>query len=340
MGPSRPRALLVALFLLACAGPTPTSAPEPPPSEPHPFVRDEPEPVVVGEGVISTGDEEFAVAFATDGRIALFSRADPKAFNAQLLYVTRFEDGRWTRPEIAPFSGTHRDIDPVFSPDGARLYFGSNRPVPGTSSTDMNVWVVERVGDGWSEPRILPAPVNTPGDEWQVSVARNGDLCVVARDRPGGKGGVDLWLHPLVDGTYQAGENLASVNSEATDGNPFLAPDQSFLLFVSKRDGHFGKEPSDLYVSFRKDGAFTAPLNVERHIGRELDAIAPLLSPDGRTFFYGARKPFGDTPRPTPFTAETFERAIRSPGNGLGDIYQVRASFLRLDELRRTALGG
>jgi hypothetical protein len=36
------------------------------------------------------------------------------------LMTSRFRDGHWTTPETLPFSGTYRDLDTAFSPDGSR----------------------------------------------------------------------------------------------------------------------------------------------------------------------------------------------------------------------------
>jgi hypothetical protein len=117
-----------------------------------------------------------------------------------------------------------------------------------------------------------------------------------------------------------------------------VAPDQSWILFVSNRPGHYGDDPYDLYVSFRRpDGSFTAPQNVERHVGYEFAPIGPALASDGRTLFYGSRRPFKATERPQAWTTRSFHAALRGPGNGLGDIWWVDIGFLRLDELREAA---
>jgi hypothetical protein len=43
-----------------------------------------------------------------------------------------------------------------------------------------------------------------------------------------------------------------SVNSEYNEADPFVAPDESYLIFQSKRPGGFGN--NDLYISFRNKG--------------------------------------------------------------------------------------
>lgn len=75
------------------------------------------------------------------------------------ILIWRFENGRWRTPEVAPFSGRYSDADPFFTPDGSRFYFISNRPVVGKSQPDLDIWMIEKTGAGWSEPKNLDAPV-------------------------------------------------------------------------------------------------------------------------------------------------------------------------------------
>src|SRR5215208_2035433 len=101
-----------------------------------------PEPVLFGEGVLSTGDFESHPAFAPDGKTLYFVKSDP-GFTRWTIYVSRHADGRWSAAEVAPFSGKHRDADPFVTADGKRLYFISDRPVEGKARTDMDIWVMD-----------------------------------------------------------------------------------------------------------------------------------------------------------------------------------------------------
>lgn len=77
---------------------------------------------------------------------------------------------------VAPFSGSFSDIDPFITPDGERLYFSSIRPVAGASQTDIDLWMVERTAQGWSEPIHLGPEVNSPDDELYPSASADGTL--------------------------------------------------------------------------------------------------------------------------------------------------------------------
>ena len=61
----------------------------------------------------------------------------------------KYENNQWTKPEIMPFCGKYSDVEAMFSPDGKRLYFASNRPLKeGDKPKDFDIWYVERTENG------------------------------------------------------------------------------------------------------------------------------------------------------------------------------------------------
>src|SRR5262245_50025861 len=91
------------------------------------------EPRLFAEGVVSTEGEESNGSFSPEGREYYFAKFNSYTTGPHwwLICVTRFGGGRWSKPEIVSFSGRYLDFAPRISPDGARLYFASSRPVPG-----------------------------------------------------------------------------------------------------------------------------------------------------------------------------------------------------------------
>jgi hypothetical protein len=131
------------------------------------------EPRLFAAGVVSTPDNEFGGVFTPGGTEFYFTKSVPRSY-FYMICVSRFRNGRWSAPDVAPFSGRYRDFDAVISPDGSRLFFTSDRPVDGRPKTDYDLWVVDRTPDGWGEPRNLGAPVNTDSNEWFASVTAAG----------------------------------------------------------------------------------------------------------------------------------------------------------------------
>ena len=288
-----------------------------------------PAPRLLAPGVVSTGDIEFGPALSPDGKTLYFSKGSPGNRRVMWIVVSKLENGAWTTPEIAPFSGRYTDIDPTFAPDGKSLVFASMRPTEGTEpKKDFDLWVVEKTPAGWSEPRNLGAPVNSAGSETTTSVAADGTLTIGASGREGGpRTGRRLYRSRLVGGKYQAPEPLpAPIDAGEEDSNQYVSPDGRFMIFLSKRPG---AEPA-LYVSYVENGAWSAPESIGAKLNAEFSPYTPLVSPDGKTFYFTSVKGVFDKPPIAPMSYAKFLEAIRSPGNGLGDIYTVGIEALDL----------
>src|SRR5438132_8908272 len=136
------------------------------------------EPHLFGENVNSTSDDESHPAFTPDGKTLYFLKNDP-SFNHWTIVVSREQNGKWSTPEVAPFSGQFSDADPFITLDGQRFFFISTRPVNGKAKEDTDIWMMKKSGEGaaagseWSEPEHLAA-VNSETNEWFPSVSKNG----------------------------------------------------------------------------------------------------------------------------------------------------------------------
>ncbi len=96
--------------------------------------------------------------------------------------------------------------------------------------------MVERMGEQWSDPRNLGAPVNSPQNEFYPTVTRNGTMYFQST-RSDSRGGRDIYRARLKDGVYEAVENLAdTINGPLSEGDALISPDEQYLVFSSSRD--------------------------------------------------------------------------------------------------------
>jgi len=244
-----------------------------------------PKAKLFAEGVINTNADEYGPAFMPDGKTLYFTRRVNRR-DSEFIYTSRLENGKWSTPELAPFSGRYFDKEPFVTPDGKRIFFASLRPVDGVepkNSRDFNIWFVEKTATGWSEPKHVGPAVNSPAYENYPSVAANGTL-YFAGEREGGKGGNDLYRARLVNGKYEQVERLDDLNTPNVDADPYIAPDESYLIFCSNRSGGFGS--GDLYISFNRNGKWTEPRNLGAAINTSEFEYTPLISPDGEWLFF------------------------------------------------------
>ncbi len=193
-------------------------------------------------------------------------------------------DGTWTAQEVSSFSGLFSDRSPSISPDGTRLLFASTRPRPGESDTrnSYDLWEVTRDTNGtWGEPRFL-ADVSSDASDYQPSLTEDGILYFTSK-REEGLGGQDIWA-ARADGSV---ENLGpTINSEGGEISAFIAPDESYLIFATSaaHDGHVGND--DLYVSFNRDGQWTAPRNLRLPINSFANEYGAFVSRDGQYLYF------------------------------------------------------
>ena len=285
-----------------------------------------PQPKIFGDGVISTGDYDLSGCFAPDGKTLYFAKTVPVNRLGLILFST-WKNGKWSTPEVAPFSGMYTDYDPFIVKDGSKLYFISNRPLNNTPKRDYNIFVVDKTPGGWSEPRDIGPPINTPNDEFFPWVTDDGTMYFSAL-RDGGKGSYDIYRSKLVDGKYTEPENLGdAINSKFGEIDVTVAADQSFMVFAcaGRPDG---VGDSDLYISFNRGGVWTQAKNLGSPINSKGREFCPGISPNGKYLFFTSSRGFWDEPLKAPISSADFRKRLASSNNGMGDIYQVDIAAL------------
>jgi len=252
-------------------------------------------PEVFAPGILSLADRmEGNIAFSPDGNECYFTSVGEICS----IYYTMCIDNEWTPQTEAPFSIGHYNAEPSFSADGNTLYFDRGGSEP------HDIWMVHRTAEGWSDPELLPSPINSSYSDNAYKETADG-TAYFSSDRPGGLGGgKDIWRTRQEPGQPLQAEAFNTVNSTSWDGNPCIAPDESYLIFASQRPG--GVSYSDLYVSFNEDDVWTAPVNMNNYCpginisgsgGGVMVTIEPSLSPDGQFLFFARYiyKPTGST---------------------------------------------
>ena len=234
-------------------------------------------PKVFAPGIVSSngGGMVIAVSFGRDGRELCFNQYGPRMAR---IMVARMEGDHWTRPEEAPFSKGFHAQEPHITPDGRRLYFGWEKPYPGTNPDQGGIWFVEKNDAGaWGEPRY-----HGPG--MSVSIARNGNLYMTDT---GGIAGGGIVVFPRAGDRFGQPRRLGGDVDPA--GHSWIAPDESFILFDTQRPGGRGK--SDIWVCFRKsDDSWSAAFNLGNTINTPDTEWIPSISPDGRYIFYTTKE--------------------------------------------------
>jgi hypothetical protein len=268
-------------------------------------------PELFAPGIVSTCKEHSSAMFTPDGKEVWFARLEP-AF----VYFMEQKNGVWSPPKKAPFSGQFQDLYPVLSFDGKKLFFTSQRPLEKNGKKlprgTGHMWVSEKTASGWAEPVHLGFVINFAKLQSDLTISAKGTVYFNAKDENLPQRSMDIFRSKLVNGQYTKPENVEELNSSSPEHSPYIAPDESYIIFSSFRGG-YGR--SDLFISFRKqDGTWSEPKNMGKNINSAVKDEYPYVSPDGKYLFFNSNRPSALNKRTIP--------------DGTGNIYWVSANII------------
>lgn len=242
-------------------------------------------PEVFAPGILSLDDRyEYCTIFSPDLTECVFGVTNQwwSAFN--MMYTEMDADSSWIDPIPAPFEGDGDGLLASYTSDGHEIYFASTRP----AYPPANLWKAARDGDGWLEPVMLDAPINTGLNEWAPTLTDDGMLYFCSF-RAGGYGEGDIYRAIETADREIVVENLGPpINGEYNDASPHIARDGSFIIYESERPGGYGQ--ADLYISANVNGVWTEPRNLGPNINTEMIEDGPSISPDGKYMFFNRRE--------------------------------------------------
>lgn len=234
-----------------------------------------PQPVVSG---INTSNHETLPFLSNDGKTLYFTRSGSYW---EIYQATRAgASGPFTSVTKALAHGSeYHVIGPWVSPDNLRMYYHSE-----SSQWRLRVSTRASVSDPWTAGTVISglSSFNAP----QTPKLSQDELTIVfgAASTDGGSGGYDLWIATRLDTSSSFGSirNLSEINSTASDGSPFLAPDGLALYFNSIRNG-----TNQLFKATR--ASLSDPFGNLEHLSffdSTYGVSAPSLSADGSILFF------------------------------------------------------
>jgi len=195
----------------------------------------------------------------------------------------------------ATVNSTANDSGPELSADGLTLWFESFRP-GGQGISDNWMCARASLDAPFGEPVNLGSRVNSPNGDSGPSLSGDGLSLAFESSRPGGQGGVDLWMCTRASPGEPFGERVnlgATVNSPQWDGPPSLSADALTLLFKSDRPGGVGGRDLWMCTRVSRETAFDQPVNLGATVNSGAAEAAPDLSADGLTLLFQSDRPRG-----------------------------------------------
>jgi hypothetical protein len=294
-------------------------------------------PEVFAPGIVSTGLYTRDMTISKDGHEIYFCVTDG---GLSTIFVTKVMDNRWTEPVIAPFSGKgFLDFEPHISPDGDHFFFLSNRPPPGREPKSgwyyQHIWLMTRTENGWSEPQLVAAPVNTEDNEFFPSVTI-ANVLYFTRSKKNGI--ARIYKAKFENGRYAEPEMLPlKILETGLLFNAFVSPQEDFLITCALKIDSTNVD-QDYYISFKKhNGEWSDLVKFGPEINAPGDnANSAYVSPDGKYLFFSSSR---RDPAKTEFKSGTTLRTIinskSEPGYGSSAIYWVDAKII----VQRTTSG-
>ena len=181
------------------------------------------------------------------------------------------------------------NIGGSISADGLSLYFVREQ------EGNFTICVATRssVQDDWYPATSLPPAINGPSWDHVPSISPDGLSLLFPSDRPGGSGGLDIWIaeRPTPDSPWGTPVNLGpAVNSSAWDMGAKMSADGLSIYFHSSRAGGFGGE--DIWVTTRtaKDAPWEQAINLGLPVNGGQNDGEPTISADGLTLFFNSER--------------------------------------------------
>jgi len=201
--------------------------------------------------------------FTPDMKEFYFTRKNGP-YKKRTFFVTRFENNQWSQ-------AAETDIRwPQFSKDGKTMYLGKKYR--------------ERTANGWSKIKIQGAFLKNQAHG--LSVASNGTYYFAVYKKEDMNINGSLYYSSPKNGMYKSPVKMnADINIGKYIAHPFIAPDESYLIWDVRREGGYGQ--ADLYISFKqKNGTWGKALNMGPEINTSYQESAPRVTHDGKYLFF------------------------------------------------------
>lgn len=252
-------------------------------------------PENVGEG-INTENDEYWASISLDGKTMIYTvlltdstrtYRNGDFMRQEDFYVSKFENNVWQKgvPIGQPLNTPDNEGAHKISADGNTIVFTACNWQGGFGNCDI-YFSYKRDGE-WTMPENAGRQINTRYSEKQPSLSPDGRFLYFSSNRPGGKGGMDLWVAKKINEKQWGNpENLGDIiNTPADEVSPFIHLDNKTLYFSS--DGHPGLGGKDIFYTKRdSNNQWETPENIGYPINTHLDEIGLVVAADGHTAYY------------------------------------------------------
>lgn len=196
--------------------------------------------------------------------------------------VNEFE---YSTPIYLPSVINSKDHDASIqiSNDGQKLYFYRN----------SDVWSSAKTDSSWSEP-IQLSSINSTSFEPSIFITLDEKTMFITSEKEGGFGKMDIYFSEKDSTTGKWGElvNLGpKINTENDEDISYVDPSKNIIYFSSK--GHTSMGGYDIFKSIKKDGEWSAPINMGSPVNTPYNDAFFIMTPKYNRGYYASERPEG-----------------------------------------------
>ncbi|MFN0016576.1 MAG: hypothetical protein ACKVU2_18695, partial [Saprospiraceae bacterium] len=258
---------------------------------------------------VISGDTVFFSSYRFDKRVP---KGEAKTKLTKVMFSVNDGRARETTRAFPNVDSVHVAHAAFFA--GGKFLFMTMCKNINASDIRCEIWLaVQDIRNRWGAPVRMPAPVNLPGfttthPAVSLDSASQQMTLWFASDRPGGKGGLDLWTMPLDTNWFcpcnvpldsrkpfrlppfeKDPVNVAQLNTTGNDATPFSHDKTQTIYFSS--DGREGFGGYDIFRAKMTGNVPAAPENAGPEINTSYNDLYFALRPDGKSGYLSSNRP-------------------------------------------------
>jgi WD40-like Beta Propeller Repeat len=266
--------------------------------------------LIVNEAEINTSFQEYSPAFYQGGLV--FITSNPSVAKVKQsdnntgkgttsIFLAKPTDSTGLLGKPIPFAESlttsFYDGPLCFSGDGSMVYFTrsnlkNNKPVKAKDGlVKLKIYSAKLIGEKWGN--IVELPFNNKEyDFTHPSVSPDGRRLYFASNRPGGFGGMDLYVATLIDGKWSEPVNLGpKINTPKDEVFPFIHADGKVYYSSNGKARNIGG--LDIYFTAKTDTGWLVPHLLPEPINSRSDDFGLIMSADKRFGYFSSNRASG-----------------------------------------------
>lgn len=249
-------------------------------------------------GTLNTEYDEIAPTITTDGSEITFSSNRPNGHEQNEvgeydhdIYTSLNTNGKWQK--VHPIKGSvNSNLDDIvnnLSYDGTKMLLHKD------NEGQIDIYETTLNGANWSTPELMHFQISTKRtNDMYASYNHDGYNIYFSRGNENLSKGTNIMysgMQSMIEKDFKAATTINQVNSKFNDGPIYMHIDGKTMYLASQ--GHESIGGYDIFVSTRKQGSWTKPVNLGYPINTPYDDFFFAGTANGKYAYISSNRPNG-----------------------------------------------